>query len=228
MFRILFFLLLSLSIWAQDTIPNTKELDLNYREDQFYIGITYNILQNKPSGLTQNKFSTGLQFGFLRDMPINKQRTYAFAVGAGFTYQAFNQDLLISKDDTEISYSIIEDGFNFDKNKFYFLNVDVPLEFRYRTSTPESHKFFRLYAGFKLSYMLLNQSNFLSNTVDYKISNSNQFTKFQYGVYLATGYNTWNFYAYYGLNPIFVSKAKLNDAPIDLKTLNLGLQFYIL
>lgn len=228
MFRILFFLLLSLSIWAQDTIPNTKELDLNYREDQFYIGITYNILQNKPSGLTQNKFSTGLQFGFLRDMPINKQRTYAFAVGAGFTYQAFNQDLLISKDDTGISYSIIEDGFNFDKNKFYFLNVDVPLEFRYRTSTPESHKFFRLYAGFKLSYMLLNQSNFLSNTVDYKISNSNQFTKFQYGVYLATGYNTWNFYAYYGLNPIFVSNAKLNDAPIDLKTLNLGLQFYIL
>lgn len=228
MFRILFFLLLSLSIWAQDSIPNTKELDLNYREDQFYIGITYNILQNKPSGLTQNKFSTGLQFGFLRDMPINKQRTYAFALGAGFTYKAFNQDLLISKDDTGISYSIIEDGFNFDKNKFYFLNVDVPLEFRYRTSTPESHKFFRLYAGFKFSYMLLNQSNFLSNTVDYKISNSNQFTKFQYGVYLATGYNTWNFYAYYGLNPIFVSKAKLNDAPIDLKTLNLGLQFYIL
>ncbi|WP_035656091.1 porin family protein [Flavobacterium filum] len=228
MIRILFFWLLSLSVWAQDTIPYAKKLDLNYREDQFYVGIAYNILQNKPNGLTQNKFSTGLQFGFLRDMPINKQRTYAIAAGAGFTYQSFNQDLLISKGDNGILYSIIEDGFDYNKNKFYFLNVDLPIEFRYRTSTPQSHKFFRLYAGFKLSYMLLNQSNFLSNTIDYKIANSNHFTKFQYGVYLATGYNTWNFYAYYGLNPIFNNKAKLNDSSIDLRTLNLGLQFYIL
>lgn len=228
MFRILFFWLLSLSVWAQDTIPHTKKLDLKYREDQFYVGITYNILQNKPSGLTQNKFSTGLQFGFLRDMPINKQRTYAIAAGAGFTYQSYNQDLLISKEDNAISYSIIEEGFGYNKNKFYFLNVDLPIEFRYRTSTPQSHKFFRLYAGFKLSYMLLNHSKFLSETVDYKISNNNHFTKFQYGVYLATGYNTWNFYAYYGLNPIFNNKAKLNDSSIDLRTLNVGLQFYIL
>lgn len=228
MFRILFFLLFSLSVWAQDTIPFQKKIDFNYREDQFYVGITYNILQNKPSGLSQNKFSTGLHLGFLRDIPINKQRTYAIAVGSGFSYQAYNQDLLISKLDNEISYSLIQDRFVYSKNKFYFLNVDLPIEFRYRTSTPESHKFFRLYTGLKLSYMLMNHSNFMSKSIDYKISNSNHFTKFQYGVYLSTGYNTWNFYAYYGLNPIFNNKAKLNDTSIDLSTLNVGLQFYIL
>lgn len=228
MFKILFFYLFSFPVWAQDTIHHTKKLDLNYREDQFYVGITYNILQNKPSGLTQNKFSTGLQFGFLRDMPINEQRNYAIAVGPGFSYQSYNQDLLISKTNNELSYSIIEDGLNYDKNKFYFLNFDLPIEFRYRTSTPHSHKFFRLYTGFKLSYMLLNHSNFLSNTINYKISNNNHFTKFQYGLYLATGYNSWNFYAYYGLNPILNDKAKLNNSSIDLTTLNVGLQFYIL
>lgn len=228
MFKILFICLFSFSVWAQDTIPYTKKLDLNYREDQFYIGITYNLLQNKPSGLTQNKFSTGLQAGFLRDFPINKKRTYALATGFGFTYQAFNQDLIISKSTNGYNYSIIESNNIYSKNKFYFLNLDLPIEFRYRRSTPESHKFFRLYTGFKLSYMIHNQSVFLSSTINHKIQNNPDFNSFQYGVYLATGYNTWNFYVYYGLNPIFNNNATLNNRPMDLNVMNLGLQFYIL
>ena len=51
----------------QDSIPQ----DLNYREDQFYISVTYNFLNNKPNGVSQQGFSSGFHGGFLRDIPIN-------------------------------------------------------------------------------------------------------------------------------------------------------------
>jgi hypothetical protein len=63
------------------------KVDLLYREDQFYFGFTYNTLQQKPQGIA-NKFSAGLSAGFLRDMPINKDRTHASS-GLGFTYNNF-------------------------------------------------------------------------------------------------------------------------------------------
>ena len=35
-------------------------IDSLYREDQFYIGLTYNLLQKRPKGVSQNSFSSGL------------------------------------------------------------------------------------------------------------------------------------------------------------------------
>ena len=60
-----------------------------------------------------------------------------------------------------------------------------------------------------------------------EIKNNPDLNKFQYGMYLASGWNTWNFYAYYGINPLFKS-AKIGTELIKMNTLNIGLQFYIL
>lgn len=224
----LFMFFFSCTLLAQDTLYYEKKIDSLYREDQFYFGFAYNVLQNKPSGITQDGFSAGLHLGFLRDMPINKSRTFAVATGLGIAYQAYNQNLLISNTDDNFTYTAIDNNISFNKNQFSFVNLDLPIEFRWRTSIPDSHKFFRLYTGFKLSYMLYNNSRFISSAGDIKINNNKQFNAFQYGVYLATGYNTWNFYAYYGLNTIFKSDAKFDGRPMELSSLNLGLQFYIL
>jgi hypothetical protein len=66
-----------------------------YREDQFYFGFTYNTLQQKPAGVSQDKFSAGFSGGFLRDM-LNKDRTHAVAVGLGITYNNYIQNLAIT------------------------------------------------------------------------------------------------------------------------------------
>ncbi len=224
----LLMLFFSCTMLAQDTLYYEKKIDSLYREDQFYFGVTYNVLQNKPKDVSQDGFSTGIHVGFLRDMPINKSRTFAFAAGLGLAYQAYNQNLLISKTEDTFTYSAIDRDISFKKNQFSFINVDLPIEVRWRTSTPESHKFFRLYSGFKLSYMIFNDSRFIANSGDIKINNNKQFNAFQYGVYLATGYNTWNFYAYYGFNTIFKPEAQFDGRAMELSTLNLGLQFYIL
>lgn len=203
------------------------KIDSLYREDQFYFGFTYNTLTNKPEGLSQSKLSTGFSLGFLRDMPINKKRTCAIASGIGFSYNNYNQNLAIYKTDQASTYSVIDPETTFSKSKFSQLLVEVPLEFRWRTSTYESHKFWRIYGGFKLSYLIYDRSIFEDAQGKIIVTNNGDFNKLLYGAYISAGYNTINVYAYYGLNSLFKS-AKIEQQPIAMKSLNIGIIFYIL
>ena len=225
------FLLLSVfNVFAQENTTAEKapevKIDSLYREDQFYFGLTFNTLQNKPAGMSQNKLSTGFSAGFLRDMPINENRTIAIASGIGFTYNNYNQNLAIRKEgDTQV-YTIVNSG-DFSKNKFSQLLVDLPIEFRWRTSTYESYKFWRIYGGVKLSYLVYDRSVFSDDQGKVVVSGNKDFNKFLYGAYISSGYNTINVYLYYGLNSLFKS-AKVNDQSIAMKPLNIGVIFYIL
>ena len=226
------FLFLSVfNVFAQENIipevvPEVK-IDSVYREDQFYVAITYNTLVEKPTGLTQSKFSSGFSGGFLRDMPINKSTTVAIATGVGFSYLNNNQNMAITATAENPNYAIIGSDTKYSKNKFSLLTFDVPIEFRWRTSTYESHKFWRIYTGIKLSYVLYDKSIFNSSTDKVLLTGNKDFNKFQYGPYVSLGYNTINLYAYYGLNPVFKS-AKINDESVAMKSLNFGVIFYIL
>src|SRR5690606_42143191 len=110
-------LFFSVMLSAQDSAyPDFQAVDSLYREDQFYMGFTYNILQNMPEDMTQNKFSAGLYAGFLRDMPINDDRTVAIAVGVGYALQNYNHSLVISESADGYDYNIIPDDVYHRKN----------------------------------------------------------------------------------------------------------------
>ena len=138
----------------------TVKVDSLYREDQFYAGITYNALQNTPEGVSQKKFTPSFSFGILRDMPINKSRNIAFALGLGYSINNYNENLLITQNAGKRNYATIEPDIDYDKNKLILHYVDFPVEFRWRTSTPQSHKFYRIYTGFKASYLVYDYSKF--------------------------------------------------------------------
>ncbi|WP_278034265.1 porin family protein [Flavobacterium nitratireducens] len=220
-----------LSAFAQEEItkPELQEIKVDslYREDQFYFAFTYNTLQQKPVGLKQQKFSIGLSGGFLRDMPINKNRTKAFATGVGLSLNNYNQNLAITGTAQEANYAIMDSQTSFDKNKFTQLLIDVPLEFRWRTSTYESYKFWRIYGGVKLSYLAYSKSVLNDSQGKTLIANNNDFNKFLYGLYLSAGYNTFNVYAYYGLNPI-LKNLSIEGEKAKMNTMNVGVIFYIL
>ena len=214
------------SVFSQ-SVPDFEAVDSLYREDQFYIGVTYNTLQNRPIGVTQNNFTPSFSIGILRDMPINKARNKAIAAGLGYSLNSYNQNLLISENNGNRQYSVIQDGTLFDKNKLTLHSIDIPIEYRWRTSVPETHKFWRIYTGLKLSYLFNTQSNYEDSQTSYTVTGNPDINKFQYGTYLSVGYNTVNFNIYYGLNPIFKS-AELNGRSIETNSLNFGFMFYIL
>ncbi len=222
-----FFIFLSFFSVFSQSVPDFEAVDSLYREDQFYIGVTYNTLQNRPIGVTQNNFTPSFSIGILRDMPINKARNKAIAAGLGYSLNSYNQNLLISENNGNRQYSVIQDGTLFDKNKLTLHSIDIPIEYRWRTSVPETHKFWRIYTGLKLSYLFNTQSSYEDSQTSYTVTGNPDINKFQYGTYLSVGYNTVNFNIYYGLNPIFQS-AELNGRAIEMNTLNFGFMFYIL
>jgi hypothetical protein len=225
-FSLFWFSSIFLSYAQEDYI---QEIDSLYKEDHFYAGVTYNVLGNKPPELNQSGFSLGFHLGFIKDMPINKQRNIAIGVGVGYSTNSFKQDLLINKNsDGKFVYSIIENSQTYTKNKFSTHLIEVPIEFRWRTSTPTEYSFWRIYTGFKVGYAIINTSKYEGDLGRLKYTKNNDFNKFQYGLTMSAGYNTWNFHIYYPLNSIFSKDVTLNGNVLDVKAIKIGLMFYIL
>ncbi len=235
----LFFVLISVSLdcFSQaklDSIitknDSIKVVDENYREDQFYFSLTYNLLSNTPSGLSQQGFSAGFHLGFIRDMPINERRNWAVGVGLGLSSNSYNQNMLIAEQPNgEFNYSIInEDSISFSKNKFTTYLVELPLELRWRTSTAKEYKFWRIYTGLKVGYVFYNSSKFEGSIGKLNNSNIADINRLRYGLTLSVGYSTWNAHICYGLNTLFDKSAKIDGQAIDLTSVKIGLMFYIL
>ena len=214
---------------SKTTIDSTffTKVDSLYREDQIYIGITYNLLTNAPTSFRQNGFSAGISAGFLRDMPINKKRTFAVALGAGFSYANYRQNLVISDENQITAYQIVKNS-DLSKGKIDQLFIDVPIEFRWRNSTPTSYKFWRIYTGFKFQYLVYDKSIYEGEGFNSNVKSNSDFNKLQYGPYIAVGFNTWNFQAYYGVNSLLKNVSTTDGERVNMKTLNIGLMFYIL
>ena len=215
--------------FAQDEVSNDSIVDTKYREDQFYLGATYNVLINKPENVSQSGFSIGLHLGFIRDFPINNARTKAIGVGLGLSTNTYNQNLLINDDVNSTEFVVLDNTqIDFSKNKFFTHLIELPIEYRWRTSTPTSYKFWRIYGGFKLGYIFRNGTRFEGDLGSLKTINSDAFQKIQYGLTLTTGYNTWNFHVYYGLNALFKDQVTSEQEPLDLSEIRVGLMFYLL
>lgn len=213
--RILFFLWIPFFCFSQEIKP--IEMDSLYREDQFYASLSYNLIQNRPDGFKQFSFSPGITFGFLRDFPISKNRHWAIAPGIGYSYnnikQFINSEEIIGATENITSENI--------RTIITTHSVDFPLEIRWRNSTQNSHSFWRIYTGIKTSYVFNSKLKLESTTESSKESISDEINRWQYGAYISVGFNTWNPYIYYGLNPIFKEGSKMSN-------FNVGFIFYIL
>lgn len=215
--------------FSQNEEVVTLEVDNNYKEDQFYFGVTYNLLGLRPEDVKQSGFSTGFHLGFIKDMPINAARNKAIGLGIGLSANSYNQNLLIQKDDAGfVSYSVIDDSDTFTRNRFSTNFIEVPLEFRWRTSTATNYEFWRIYAGFKFSYMLSHAAKYDGDLGSFKYNDISDFNKLEYGLTLSAGYNTWNLHLYYALSPVFSNDAKLDGVSMDIHAIKVGLMFYIL
>jgi hypothetical protein len=230
-FKILFtsfLILVSVQTIAQDTIAPAN-VDSLYREDQFYIGVTYNLPIGLPAGGIIRGLSGGIQFGFLRDMPINKRRNVAVAIGAGIALDQFGQNLFIGETENDQTiFKILDGNVDYTRNRFNVAVIEAPIEFRWRTSTATVYNFWRVYTGFRVGYTYWYKATFKQpgNTVNQtKIP---EFDPLRLSATVSLGYNTFNFFASYSINPFFKDAETVNGERVDFKTLKVGLLFYIL
>lgn len=216
-FLVLFFVFFNTFGFSQS---NEKVVDSLFREDQIYFSISYNFLQNKPDNFSQYSFSAGITTGVLRDFPISKNRHWSIAPGIGYSYNDLKQNIDFLAASGSSSDVIV-------RSRLTLHYLELPLEIRWRNATPESHKFWRIHTGFKVSYLVGGTFSYESQTIGNDSFKASEIAnKFQYGAYVAFGFNTWNPYIYYGLNPIFdKNKTTLEN---NVTAFNVGLKFYIL
>lgn len=222
----LFFVLIG---YSQEVIKDSLVYDdPKYREDQFYLALTYNFMENKPTGVSQQGLSSGLHLGVIRDMPINEKRTLAIGVGLGYSNNSYNHNLLIQELDGALQYEVLSTTIDtYSKNKLNTHELALPVQFRWRNSRIESHKFWRIYLGMKFNYIFHSVVKHKGDVGNFKLKNPSSIQKFQPVVDLGFGWNTWNFYASYSLNTLLKDSAKVDGQSIDIRAVKFGLIFYI-
>ena len=209
-----------------DSVPFT--IDSLYREDQFYAGFHFNLITDKPSSVSQESFSGGINLGFIRDFPLNERRNVALGLGVGWSINTYGQNLFIGKDEDGSSiFRNLDGDINYSTNRFTTQLIEAPIEFRWRTSTPETYKFWRIYTGMRLGYVYHFRSRYRDADTEIIVNELSELDRFRLGATFTFGYNTFNFQFYYALNPFF-KNAEVTGEPLDLSTLKIGLTFYIL
>jgi len=221
-----FFLSISIcsNLFGQDSLL----VNHKYLEDQIYVGLTYNILTNTPQDFQQKGISTGLNIGFIKDIPLNEKGSLAFAIGLGYGYNKYIQNIKIQN--FSPVFSIITDEYS--KNKFETHSLEIPFEIRIRNSTSTVSKFWRLYVGGKASYIFASKSLYENTTGELNestvLSSIPSLENIQFGPQITFGYSTWNFYTYFNINSLFDKNDVTENLAIDeLNTIKIGLQFYI-
>ncbi|WP_275315823.1 porin family protein [Tenacibaculum bernardetii] len=219
--RLIFVLVfLSINIYAQ---KDSLQVGDSYWEDQLYINVSYNILDNQPEEVSKSGFSFGFSGGYIKDIPFVKSGKIAFGIGLGYGFDSYNHRLKVVEG--EPANFQIDNGIT--NNKLVLHNIEMPVQFRWRSSTVNTYSFWRFYTGIKLSYNISNNFTYDEAGIKIDISNFTEYNKFQTGLILSAGYGTFNFHMYYGLTPIF-KNASLNGNKIDTNIIRFGLSFYLL
>lgn len=230
---LLLFLLSTFSSVAQEkkqeenAIPSV--VDSLYREDQFYVGLSFNLISNKPNSFSQNGFSGGVHIGFIRDMPINKRRNLAIGVGLGVSTNTYNSNLFIDETPSgSTTFSIIEDNTNVDRNRFNTNLLEMPIQLRWRTSTPTNYSFWRIYTGVKLSYIYNYKAIFKNAERSSILTDIPELNRLRYAATLTLGNGSFNAFVQYDLITLFDKDALIDNQRVDLQPIKFGVEFYML
>ena len=195
-----------------------------YREDQFYFGSSYFIQTEPIENFKQNGFSGNFQFGFIRDFPLNNNSTKAIGLGLGYERNFFTSNIQPIETNDNIDYRIVISRFLESKNKISFSSFVLPIEYRWRSSSIDQYKFWRIYSGLKIkkNFPLYSNPSYGSEiTID-------EIEDWTTSIYLNAGYNTWNISLEYDLNPILKNQKTSNGENLNISFFRLGLVFYIL
>ena len=218
------FFLFSLLFLNQLSFSQSNKSKEDYREDQFFFGSSYFIQTQPIDEFKQNGFSGNFQFGFIRDFPLNDSSTKAIGIGFGYERNFFTSNIQPVESDSNIDYRIVVSRFLESKNKISFSSLVIPLEYRWRRSSIDQYKFWRIYSGFKLKKNFPIYSN-PSYGSEITIEDVEDWTT---SIYINAGYNTWNISLEYDLNPLLKNKKTTNGENLNISFFRLGLVFYLL
>ena len=196
-----------------------------YREDQIYIDVNFILQHLDNDRFSDNGFSRSLHLGVLRDIFLTPSGEYALGLGVGYglTRLVNNLEVSPSAGVFEVSYPRPDRSY---RNFFTYHELQFPVELRWRKSTVEEHKFWRIHAGYRFSRPFgLRYKPFFGP--DFPVDGV--LSRWHHEASLSVGYNTWNLRFAYQLNPLLRSEVRSASGDrFPVRTIQLGLIFYLL
>jgi len=197
---------------------------LFFREDQWYLGASFMILQTKETAFKPQGLSRHFQWGFIRDIPLTSNGKLATGIGLGMSFERYTTNFSrVAEGVGKFHYTIADQP----AAPLFFSThaLELPLSFRWRNATPDDFAFWRVYGGVSLRW---NYTTKIRQDA-LEIKNSSDIQNLGAVANLSFGYNTWNFYIAYPLTPFFNESVRnANQQPLDLNPIKIGLIFYIL
>lgn len=167
--------------------------------------------------------------GFIRDMPFNKRRNKAIGVGLGWSTNTYNSNLILAADNTGASsFNLTDANDLIDTNRFNTNLIEMPIQFRWRTSTPTEFSFWRIYTGIKIGYLYGFKSSFVGNQEQFNLTDPQGLNRWRYAATFSVGNGSFNAFVQYSLNPLFDSSALINGSEVSLRPIKFGIEFYLL
>lgn len=215
---------------AQESNPNESLAEEFYREDQFYIALSYDLLSEVPEAVATRGLIGGVQLGFVRDWPLSSQGNWALGTGIGLGYDRYGQNIIAQSSQGALpSWTIEQSPSAIEANSLQITALEFPLELRWRTSDAQTYKFWRVYAGAKWSQHLSAKTVFKGPDNSETLTDLPQLRR---GIWYATfsfGYGIFNAQIQWGLTPLLREvQDSATEQSIGLRPIKLGIMFYIL
>ena len=170
--------------------------------DRLIMDIYHTFWMNMPTEVTHMKFDPGFTVSAIWDFKI-KEKPIAIGLGVGVSYytQYSNALLQYDQEDDIMRYYVLSENVKYKLLKMNYLNVNIPVEFRYRN--PNGFKFSvgaRVGLVCEVSQKYKGQDPLtVSDTAMYKNLHIEHKMKYNVDVYARIGWKFIN--AYYSFQP---------------------------
>lgn len=226
----IFFLLGFFSFGQESTFvieenPNEVINSSFYREDQIYLGVSFVGLVSDQENFYAKGLSSHFQWGVVRDFPIVPSGKLAVGLGLGMGFDRHTTNLNRIEDTQGKGIYSLNTDVTASSLFFSMQSLELPISFRWRSSSPSDYAFWRVYGGvaFQWNYRMRAELENVSLPVKREL---NQLAS---TAHLSFGYNTWNFYLAYRLTPFFKTESLSSQTlPINITPIKVGLIFYLL
>ena len=170
--------------------------------DRLIMDIYHTFWMDMPTEVTHLKFDPGFTVSAIWDFKI-KEKPVAVGLGVGVSYYTQYSDALLRYDaaDDMMRYYVLSDKVEYSLLKMNYLNVNIPIEFRYRH--PNGFKFSvgaRVGLVCEVSQKYKGQNpETAADTLRFKNLRIENKMKYNVGVYARVGWKFIN--AYYSFQP---------------------------
>lgn len=194
--------------------------------DRLMVDVFHTFWMGTPKEVNVNKFHPGFNVTGMWDFKSGNKGPFSFGLGVGVSYYTQFSDALLKWDskDNKMRYYVIPYDTIFSLNRMNYVNVHIPLEFRYRHKNG-----FKVSLGVRLGlvaeisqkYKGLNP-NGNGERVRRKSFEIYNKQKYNFDVYLRMGWKYVSVYYCYQITPLFTK----GDGP-QIMPMSLGVTWNI-